>query len=748
MKMPELLAPVNGPEGLFAALAAGADAVYLGLKEFNARRRAGNFTPDELEQAVRDCRRARCNVYLTFNTLVLDREWERAKNALGAAWEAGVDALIVQDLGVVRLVRGWLPGLPLHASTQMTVHHPSQLRPLARARIERVILARELTLEEVAVMAGAAKPLGMEVEVFAHGALCVSYSGQCLISAFMEGRSGNRGLCAQLCRRHFKVGGKRSLPLSMKDLSALPLLPGLVRAGVGGLKIEGRMKRPEYVAGVAAVYKEALVRIAGGSSGPFPDLEEELRLVFNRGFTTGGLENGFSADQTTGKWGGAKFVKVGTLVRHDRERQRLLVKLEHAPEPGDGVVLFPEDGSEPFTFIVTKLFGPETEGSWIGIKPLEGDCPTWGTLHLSSSARALNEIRSAIKTYEPPRIGVHLRLSGSEGESLKALASAEGGLEASSASTAILQQAGKRPLTFTMLEEQLGRLGNTPYRLRSLTWEGGSDLFLPMSDLNAMRRSFVERLEAQRTATRETPACAYEQDPAAVPADTKISVLCGARHAAGALDAGAARVYCPADDPLPGQWLWVPPITPFKLHDRIERLLESHPFKGVLAGHLGAASMAKRLGLPWWADTSFNITNGIACDEVREMGAAGAVVSWETDPMEGASLPLEHVVLGRPPVMQSGLKGAASSKKLIDDDQRRYPLKPWADGDGFTLEAPFFRLDLDGLSSLCGEIDFVRLDLRELPPASHAAVIQGVGRIMNDPSCMAEVRRKIEACLP
>ncbi|MHC4945786.1 MAG: peptidase U32 family protein, partial [Planctomycetota bacterium] len=387
MNEPELLAPVSGPDGLRPALAAGADAVYLGLKEFNARRKAQNFTPDELTIAVQDCRRARCRVYLTFNTLVYDDEWRRALKALAEAYEAGVDALIIQDPGVARAVKQWLPDLPLHASTQMTVHHPSQLAPLAGLGIERVILARELTLEEVKAMAETARGLGIEVEVFAHGALCVSYSGQCLISALMEGRSGNRGLCAQLCRRPFQIGtarkmGKKSLPLSMKDLSALPLLHDLVHTGVAGLKVEGRLKRPEYVAGVVRVYKEALSRIAACQEGPFHDLESQLDLVYNRGFSLGGLGDEFSAKETTGKWGGPRFLEIGRVVEVDRDRERLLLmEMSNPPEPGDGVALFPEEGGPPSAFVVTKVFPPQEKGTWIGVKPFEGtmqNCPDRG----------------------------------------------------------------------------------------------------------------------------------------------------------------------------------------------------------------------------------------------------------------------------------------------------------------------------------------------------------------------------------
>ncbi|MFH2000764.1 MAG: U32 family peptidase, partial [Planctomycetota bacterium] len=499
MELPELLAPVNDPAGIIPALASGADAVYLGLKDFNARRKAKNFSPDELAAAVRDCHRAGCRVYLTFNTLLYDHEWSCAAQALGAAWEAGVDALIVQDLGLIERVRAWFPNLPLHASTQMTVHHPSQLRALSDAGMERVIVARELTLDEAAAMTGAAKRLGMGVEVFIHGALCVSYSGQCLISAFLEQRSGNRGLCAQICRRPFQVchsknRGRKTLALSMKDISALRLLPDLVRIGVSSLKVEGRLKRPEYVAGVTGIYREALDRIAVGERLSFDDLESRLSQVFNRGFTQGGLGQAFSADHTTGAWGGPRFTEVGEVVDRDLARACLLVRIEIEPDPGDGVALFADPGGVPFTALVTKVFPAQESGTWIGIKPLEQpmrECPDRGRLYLSSKGKALNRIREQIDAYQLPRLRVRMEVSGTRDASLKVKATTQTGLLQEGESQCRLQSAEQQPITEPFLREYLGRLGGTPYELGSLEWSGSPDLFLPVRELNSLRRRLV-----------------------------------------------------------------------------------------------------------------------------------------------------------------------------------------------------------------------------------------------------------------
>ncbi|MDL2233664.1 U32 family peptidase [Ruminococcaceae bacterium OttesenSCG-928-L11] len=277
---PEILAPAGGRESLEAAVRAGADAVYLGGKSLNARRGAANFDDAQLADAIAWCHVRGAKVYQTVNTIVFPRELEELAQALETACRLGVDGLIIQDLAVWRLARTHMPDLPLHASTQMAVHNLDGVKQLEQMGFQRVVLARELSLEEIAHIA-AHSPL--ELEVFVHGALCMCVSGQCYLSSMIGGRSGNRGLCAQPCRLPF-ASGTTSHALSLKDLSAVRRIRELAAAGVTSLKIEGRLKRPEYVA--AAVHACTQAR-----AGETPDMEA-LRAVFSRsGFTNGYLEN-------------------------------------------------------------------------------------------------------------------------------------------------------------------------------------------------------------------------------------------------------------------------------------------------------------------------------------------------------------------------------------------------------------------------------------------------------------------------
>ena len=280
----EVLAPVGSLAMLEAAVRAGADAVYLGYGQFHARQGADDFGDTALSEVVSYCHIRGVKVYLTLNTLIRDDELEAALAAVKEACDSGVDALIVQDLGLARLCRKAAPAMPLHASTQLSCHTPEGVRELVRHGFCRVVLAREMSREEITACAG----LGAELEVFIHGALCMSVSGQCYLSAMLGGRSGNRGRCAQACRLPFAPAGTTakatdSACLSLRDLSLIDRIPELIEAGVCSLKIEGRRKRPEYVAAATQAARRAV-----DGQAPDPQLTSDLRSVFSRtGFTDG-----------------------------------------------------------------------------------------------------------------------------------------------------------------------------------------------------------------------------------------------------------------------------------------------------------------------------------------------------------------------------------------------------------------------------------------------------------------------------
>jgi putative protease len=329
----ELLAPAGSKDALKAAVIGGADAVYLGGKRFGARRLADNFTDAELQAAVRFAHRHDVKVYVAVNTLVKERELDDAYSYLRFLASIHADAVIIQDRGLLRVARERV-ALPLHASTQMGLHTPEGVAWAARHGVSRVILARELSLTDLAAIRRAT---GLELEVFIHGALCYAFSGQCLFSSILGGRSGNRGLCAQPCRKLYRHGSARGYLLSTADLFAVDLLPDLLRLGVDGVKIEGRMRSPLYVYLTSRIYSTAIRRAEAGSTTLITPRERELlAVVFNRGFT-----RGYLADRsvTQRRYQGNRGLPLGD-ASFDGTTLRVPTALLH---PGDGVTLYRRD---------------------------------------------------------------------------------------------------------------------------------------------------------------------------------------------------------------------------------------------------------------------------------------------------------------------------------------------------------------------------------------------------------------------
>ena len=342
MALPEVLAPVGGREQLEAAVRSGADAVYLGAKGFNARRNAENFDELGLPEAVAFCHGRGVRVYVTLNTLVTDPEIPALVEELRSIAAAGADAIIVQDLGVADMARKLCPGLPLHGSTQMAVHSLAGARMLEKLGFSRVVLARELDREEIAAIC---RGTSLEVEVFVHGALCMSVSGLCYLSSLLGERSGNRGLCAQPCRLDWKSKG-RSYALSLKDLSLVDRLEELAAMGVASLKIEGRMKRPEYVGAAVSACRRAL-------AGERPDLDT-LQSVFSRsGFTAGYYENRRNLEMFGHRRkedvAAAAGVLPGLAAAYRHELCRVPVEMTLTMERGNPARLTVRDGSRQVT---------------------------------------------------------------------------------------------------------------------------------------------------------------------------------------------------------------------------------------------------------------------------------------------------------------------------------------------------------------------------------------------------------------
>ena len=518
IRAPELLAPAGNRECVRAAIENGADAVYFGLNSgFNARARAANLEPDELPEVMAELRKRGVKGYLTLNTLVFTDELPQVEELIRLAAKAGVDAVLVQDLGLVRLIRRVCPDLTIHASTQMTLSSAECIEVAAELGIARVVLPRELSLEEIAEIH---QKTAMPLEAFVHGALCVAYSGQCLTSESLGGRSANRGQCAQACRLPYDVisdgaevdlGAMKYL-LSPQDLAAYELTPELMAAGVGAFKIEGRLKTPEYVANITKHYRRAIDAASGGEACEFsPQDVREMELSFSRGFSPGWLEGCDHKRLVPGLSSSKRGVLAGEIL--DLRRGRVVVNLTVPLSRGDGIV-FEGDRSEADGEQGGRVYGIFRKGMLLegtvsaGIVELEFQRDA---MDLSRLAPGLSmwktddpQLTAKLrKTFTGPdairRVPIDIQVQAAVGEALiitATLCSAvEGAKVCSVQSSQPLAAALKHPLTETTLKEQLSRLGSSVYELRELKAEITGTPMVPLSVLSQLRHALIAALD-------------------------------------------------------------------------------------------------------------------------------------------------------------------------------------------------------------------------------------------------------------
>ena len=509
LTIPELLAPAGSLEAVRAAIANGADAVYLGAQRFNARDDGAQLTMDELGEACRLAHERGRRIYLTLNVLVKPSELAGALLLLGDAVDRGIDAAIVQDVGLIRLIRQLFPELHIHGSTQMTVHDAAGARFVERLGMERIVLARENTIDDIRAIRAAVPELGLET--FVHGALCISYSGQCFMSGMISERSANRGSCAQSCRKDYVLtdiaSGEeldRGYLISARDLGAYEHLPAIAEAGVGCLKVEGRKKKPEYVATVTHGYRSFLDRLARGEwTEPEREDVQPLVQIFSRGFTGGMYGGRAGRDYITRNQPDNYGAPIGVVV--GRERGELLLDLELPLAVGDGLGFEPMEGGagKGTGFAVTAVrVIHEKDGVIRQAIPARGQVPIgWRVVRTSDSEllrRARESYAALPSTVRQRRTRVDMRLFGAAGTPLKLVAIADGE-QVTARSEVSLTPARSRSLDGDVLRTQLGRLGETPFVLGALEHAGlGVDLFIPVSELNHLRQEAVDQLLLRR----------------------------------------------------------------------------------------------------------------------------------------------------------------------------------------------------------------------------------------------------------
>ena len=506
--MIELLAPAGSLDAVRAAIANGANSVYMGVERFNARDEGAQLTFDELDQACAMARSRGVRVYLTLNVLLKPSELEDALELLGDAIDRGVSAVIAQDLGFIRLVQRVYPGFEIHGSTQMTVHDVSGAKLVRDMGIERVVMARENTLDDLRAVRGAVPEIGLES--FVHGALCISYSGQCLMSGLISERSANRGSCAQSCRKDYSLTDDatgdtldRGFLISARDLAAHDVLPDLADIGIECVKIEGRKKKPEYVAVAVDAYRGFLDRTAEGTSHKATAAEvQPLVQIYSRGFTTGMYLGRGGRNYVTREQPDNRGTELGIVVGW--ERGEVVIEVNEPVLLGDGLGFEPPPGSNAssigFTVESIRSVASRHGLTKQAIKSRTRVPVGWRVVR-SSQAALLDRARATLARVTVPearRVRLDVTLRGNPGQPLQAVFAADGN-EVRVSGTTPLTPALSHRLDDARLREQLGRLGNTPFTLGSL--ERGAlsaDLFAPISELNRLRQQAVDELMVRR----------------------------------------------------------------------------------------------------------------------------------------------------------------------------------------------------------------------------------------------------------
>lgn len=659
--LPELLCPAGDEEALRAAVDCGANAVYLGYKAFGARASAVNFDEEALERAVRYAHLHHVRVHVTVNTLIKPAELEGVHQALSAIEGCGADAVIVQDLGVAAMVRRDHPRLHLHASTQMALCNAEGARFAKRFGFDRVVLARECSLAEIR----AACQTGVEIEVFAHGALCTAVSGRCLMSSMSGGRSGNRGRCAQPCRQCLSLNGQEGPLLSLRDLCVLDELPALCEAGVASLKIEGRLKSAEYVATVASVYRRALDGIANGSFRPNNTAEKERLLqIYNRGgFTRGHAFSAEDAELVTPKRVSHEGLALGEIL--SVRRDLALLRVDRDLNDGDSLQLRGERDED------LRYSGHDVSSGGTATLRLRPGLHAFAGMQVArlSDARQLEEARAHKPSPIPVRmvgrfaLGQPMELTVTDGETSVC------------AKGSIVEKAQKRASASADAVRQLEKLGGTPFAAVHIQAVVDDGVFLPVSALNALRRDALEQLAdarirafATQPIARAIPAPLSRIQSDTVRPDTLALIFSDASLAAPLTEAGctlpffAPYTFTPEAlaDVLPtlpdGVWLRLPPQLTQAALDSTLPIIASHAARlgGVVAESVSQLSLP--LELPILAGEGVPVVNAEGLKVVSDMGVSGFILwpEWtfaEQQGVRGAPLPRLLKMYGRETLM-------------------------------------------------------------------------------------------------
>lgn len=726
MKSPELLSPVGDFECLKAAVQNGANSVYLGASSFNARARATNFGNEELLEAIKYAKLRNVSVHLTLNTLIKNEEFENAVNLAIDAYNLGVDAIIIQDLGLATYLLKNYPEIPLHASTQMTVHNLDGVKQLENFGFSRVVLSRELSINEIEYIR---KNTKTELEVFIHGALCISYSGQCLLSSMIGGRSGNRGLCAQPCRLPYELVENNTKTIdkgylmSPRDNCALEFLPELIKLGIDSFKIEGRMKTPYYVGVVTRIYRKYIDLVLENIdldnetlrniiikelSIKNPDTgltdKEELTQVFNRGgFSTGHFKPSPNKELIFKDKPNNMGFYIGTISHINENKGHLKLKLENTLSVGDKISINNESYTVSELMIDNKNYETLEKRNTVKIGRMKGKISVGSKVYKIETAKLNKSISPTFKedkNFRKVKLNGEIIVKKDTPISFNVW-SEEGfynGLSFSITSSIIPEEALNRPISKEKVAEQLSKTGATEFEFENLNVILDDGLFIPkISMLNDIRRAALEGLEnlviKKHTHNLENAQINIEKNTTLASSDSKNNISLLLNIIDKNIDYSALqnidRLYIPLKYFINCEskikelcnifpvFVYMPHVLKDTTKIDFNKIVNEFNIKGFVVSHISQIEKLNTFNLELVGNFNLNIYNNISVEKLHNLNLSTITVSPELDKFSTnevqnlSSLNTEIIVYGKLPVMINNYCYLGKSNKCYKECDRK-----------------------------------------------------------------------------
>jgi len=744
----ELLSPAGDMEALKAAVQNGADAVYLGASNFNARINGKNFNDEELIKAIEYAKLRNVKVHLTLNILIQNGEFQNAIKLVEKVYQAGVDAIIVQDIGVAKYIIENLPGLEVHASTQMTIYNKEGVKELEKLGFSRAVLARELSVQEINDIC---KNSNIEIETFAHGALCISYSGQCLMSSMIGGRSGNRGKCAGTCRLPYELINKedgrteeRGYLLSSKDVCSLDILPQLLNAGVNSLKLEGRMKSPEYVGVVTSIYRKYIDLAESGNKYIVDEKDrEKLMQIFNRGgFSTGYIAGKLGKDMMYTKKPNHMGIYIGDVISYNPNKGYVKFKTNKDINLGDSICI--NDSSCKISELMENKNNIKQgkKGQIIIIGRLRGRIKPGDRIFKTVSLELENEIIQICSKENRKRdIDCKIVLKkdkkielGVEDILTKQSVAVEGD---------IVKQAENIGITRQRVLEQLSKTGNTIFKFNNIEIEIDENISVPIKSINEIRRNALQileekiRLTFKRKLEKKKEIITKKEENNRK--NIKVSVLLNKIMEMDYTKLqNIDKIYIPFSEFMLNEervdkiinkfntYLYLPAIIKGKYQELLVKNIEpimKKDIKGVVISNISQIEIAKKIGKEIIANYTMNVINNKSAEEVSNLGISTITMSPEISKnniRDMVAQNKEAIVYGRTLLMTSeyctigtfkNCTGKCEKGTYVLKDRMGFEFPIYT--DRFNCNSKLYNSKITSISYLDLGVNSIRIDVLE-----------------------------------